>query len=189
MAPSEYTLEDTELALRTLALTGTRFEQALQLLKEHAHDHPRLRKLPKSTLQYWARKRHADRFEEIRTEVSRQVADRVANQAEEIALRAGELELELLEELQARKKGLESKDIASALRNVTTTKSLNIDKVASPLRERPTVIHQDRTADDILQALKALEPNLIIDSTAEEIPNTQQPALPPAAPTVIDLDA
>ncbi len=161
-----YSLEDRELALRTLALAGNRYEAATALLNKNTTGN--LQNLPKQTLWRWANEQYQDRYEEIRTEVSDQVAQRVANQAEEIALAAGALELQLMEDLAAKRHDLDAKDVAGALRNVTTTKSLNIDKVASPIRGRPTIIHADRSAEEIFRALKALEPNLIIDSTAEE---------------------
>lgn len=159
-----YTLEQKELALHTLALTGNRYEHACDLLRNH----PEGFQVSRQLLHLWATQQLPDRYEEIRTQVSQQVAQRVANQAEQIAIAAGELELQLIEDLQAKHHDMDARDVATALRNLTTTKALNIDKIASPIRGRPTVIHSDRTAQDILNALKALEPGLIIDNEPVE---------------------
>lgn len=130
---------------------------------------------PASTLNHW-RTAHADRYEEIRTKVSAKITAEVANQAEEIMLEAGEIERAMLERIREELPNMKASELPGALRNVSTTKALNNDKIASPIRGRPTVIHHDRTAEEILKALKALDPRLVIDSTADEIPT-----LPPAA--------
>jgi hypothetical protein len=161
----QYTLEEKELALRMLALSGVRYEQTINLLNEHTD----LKGVAKQTIEYWAKVSHRDRFEEIRTEVSSQVAQRVANQAEQIMLAIGDVELLALQKTREQLEAGEAKDPAAVMRNLATAKALNNDKISAPVRGRPTVIHADRSADEIMRALKALEPNLIIEGTAEEV--------------------
>lgn len=170
-----YTLEQKELALHTLALTGNRYEHACDLLRNHPEGFDVSRQL----LHRWATHQLPDRYEEIRTQVSQQVAQRVANQAEEIALAAGNLELQLIQDLEAKRTDMDARDVATAIRNISTTKALNIDKISSPIRGRPTIIHSDRTAEDILKALKALEPGLIIDNPTETITDAELAEDPP----------
>jgi hypothetical protein len=164
-----YTEEVHSEALMMLALCRGNAEEAHRRLKERGNRTP-----DASTLSRW-KIRDAERYEEIRTEISHKLVGEVANQAEQIMLEAGELELEIIARMRDELANLKPSDLSSALRNLSTTKALNNDKIASPIRGRPTVIHSDRTADEILRALKHLEPGLIVDGTAEESPSALGP--------------
>jgi hypothetical protein len=170
MARRVYTEQDQAEALMMLVLCRGNAEEACRRMKAEAMTPP-----PSRTLKFWRARDHA-RYEQIRTEVTSKLTEQVANQAEQIMLKAGDVEELMIDRLHAALVDgrIPDKDLPGALRNVSTTKALNNDKIAGPIRGRPTVIHSDRTADEIMRALKALEPNLIIEGTAEEILDTQQ---------------
>ncbi|WP_259314917.1 hypothetical protein [Capillimicrobium parvum] len=162
-----YTEHDQAEALMMLAVCRGNAEEARRRMKARGDDPP-----PASTLNMW-RTAQADRYEDIRSEISVKITAEVANQAEEIMLEAGELEREMLARIREELPNIKPGELPGALRNVTTTKALNNDKIAGPIRGRPTVITEHRDATQILAELQRLG---VIDSTAEEIS-----ALPPAA--------
>jgi transposase-like protein len=113
-------------------------------------------------------------YEELRTELAPQVAERIASDAEEFARDLMNVERALAAKVLEGLDDLKPSEAAGALRNISTSKALQVDKLSSPLRGRPTVIHGH---DDAGQALIELGRRLgfAVDSTAVEIPNT--PAL------------
>lgn len=155
-----HTIEQIETGLQLLALNAGAYEKTVTQLREHGIH------LTRQSLHNWANKSHADRYFEIRTQIHSQVAERAASQAEEIAFKAGELELRIIEKLDDQLDDLDPKDAATALRNLSTTKALNHDKVIGPIRGRPTVIVENRDAAQILQELQRLG---VVEGTAEEI--------------------
>jgi hypothetical protein len=174
MARRAYTEQDQSESLMMLVLCRGNAEEACRRMEAEGLVPP-----PPSTLKDW-RSQNASRYEQIRTEVHGKLTEQVANQAEQIMLKAGDLEELMIDRLTVAVLDgtIPDKDLSGALRNVSTTKALNNDKIAGPIRGRPTVIHSDRTADEIMRALKSLEPNLIVEGTAEEVPPM---VLPPAA--------
>lgn len=166
-------------ALMALILTGDSPERASKLVG-----------IPKQTLHDWKRE-HAARYAELQRDLAPQIADRIAADAEALALKIGELEAQILQSLDLDK--LDNSEKASVLRNLTASKSLQIDKLASPLRGRPTQIieHRDLT-EDVDQLLKDL--NIPIPTTATDLHKTALPdeiGLSPArevAPGVLAAD-
>lgn len=161
-----YTLEDIERGLWTLALNAGREDAAVEALKAQGHN------IPKGTLGSWARRDHVERYEEIKQEASHQIAQRVAAQAEQFMLAAGEVEMLALQKLKGEieQDQIEGKDLAGALRNVSTSKALNNDKISAPIRGRPTQITEHRDAAQIVAELKKL--GVVVEGTAQELPPT-----------------
>jgi len=159
-SPRDYSPDTLELALNVLAMEGGRPRRTSELLATQGIH------IPHQTLGDW-KERWADRYHEICTNLQEQRAERMANAAEDVAIRAATLELELLDQLANQKSQLKPAETASAIRNVTTTKTLNVEKVINPLRNRPSHITEVRNADEILRALEAKLPKAI-DTTATE---------------------
>jgi hypothetical protein len=61
------------------------------------------------------------------------------------------IEVKMATRLEAEVDSLDAKDLAGAFRNVTTSKALQIDKLSSPLRERPSHVQQGRDLDQVVQ--------------------------------------
>lgn len=141
------TIERALLMLALHAGSPTRASEALQAQGI---------RITKQTLHEWKNTRHAERYAEVCKDASNQLADRIAAEAEQFMLHASRVELKALEKLEADLDADKVKDVASALRNITTAKALNNDKIASPLRGRPTVIRQDKTAEEAIARLERL---------------------------------
>lgn len=166
-APLKYSADELELALNILAMEGGRPTRASELLATQGLN------VPKETLQHW-KTRWADRYHQICDNLQDERAQRMAAQAEDVALRAAELELLLLEDLRNKRADLKAPELAGAVRNVTTTKTLNVEKVINPLRGRPSRITEVRDADEILKSLEAKLPKAIT-TTAEEVKTSETP--------------
>lgn len=160
LSRSTYDTETVERALWALALHAGSPQQASEALAEQGIS------IAKQTLHRW-KTQHAERYEQVRKEASSQIADRIASEAEAFMLAAAETERLALRKLHEQIENDQIKDVSSALRNITTSKALNNDKIASPLRGRPSVVVERRTADEALKRLERLAAS--VDSSAEEI--------------------
>lgn len=150
--------EDTQRALTALVLAGGSYESASRALAEQDFDISRQRL-------YDLRARNTERYENLRVELSGTVAQRIASEAESIAVQTAQVELSILESMDDEIiSKLSPKERADTLRSLATSKALQIDKVASPLRGRPSVITERRDPDQILRQLESLL------GTAEDVP-------------------
>lgn len=166
-----YDEEHIVAGLTELALCGGNAKITTQRLADKGYD------IPRSTLDMWKRQTHPDRYVEIQQTLAPQIAEKIAAQAEEFAIDSATVEAEALAILRDKLSSMDAKDVAAALRNITTSKSLNVDKIASPLRGRPTqtIIHV--SLEDSWRRLQQEIPALKhIDSTAEDITDTHEPA-------------
>jgi hypothetical protein len=169
-SPRKYTEDTLELALNVLAQNGGRPTYAsAALAQQHGIN------IPHQTLSEWKHNYHPDRYDQICTALQDQRAERMAARAEDVALAATDLELLLLDDLRATRHNLKPAEVAGAVRNVTTTKTLNVEKVINPLRNRPSRITAIRSADEILKALEAKTHNTI-NSSAQLISTEIEPA-------------
>jgi hypothetical protein len=164
----DYSLEDIERGLTAIVLAGGSDERARRALADQGH------RIPRETLRDW-RAKHADRYEQLRVDLSGSVAQRIASEAEALAVQYAEKEAEVLASLDAEQIAkLAPKERSDTLRNLAVSKSLQLDKVASPLRGRPTQILERRTPEDLLRQIDAIVGNAV------DI--TDSSALPPSAP-------
>jgi hypothetical protein len=166
-AKRRYTQEDIDYALTVVALCAGRTQYASDALAQEGKN------IPQGTLDNW--KHHTDgRYARIQEAAQDQIAQKIAAGAEAVALRAQEIETELLEELAKKKGELRASEVAGAVRNITTTKSLNVEKIVNPLRGRASTITEHRDANEILRSLASRLPKAI-DGTAEEITEAEKP--------------
>jgi transposase-like protein len=123
--------EDKERGLAALVIAGSS-QKASELTG-----------ISDSTLRSW-RTANPERYEKLRTELHGKVAEQIASDAEEMAQRLYRIEVKMADKLEAEIDTLNAKDLSGAFRNVSTSKALQIDKVSSPLRERPSHVQQSR---------------------------------------------
>lgn len=170
---SNYDEETRERALHRLAINGGNCRRTSRELKAQGIN------ISDKALGAWMNTRHRDRYMVIREETKETIAEHIAADAEQLAVQIAEAEqLALTATINAIQTGdLDPKELSGALRNLTTSKALQIDKIASPLRGRPTTIHEHRNPTEIIAKLNQLAPGLVIDSTAKDITdsNTPQP--------------
>jgi transposase-like protein len=158
-----YSPEEIERGLTALILAGssTRASQETGISED--------------TLRSWKRI-HADQYDRLTRDLEPRVVQKIAAEAESLVLSIADRERAILasfsdEEIQ----GLDAKDKAATLRNLTTSKALQIDKLSSPLRERPSHVQQGSDVEGLMmrmarllghEAPKHVE-NQAITSTAE----------------------
>ena len=156
----KYTPEQVELALIAFLAYGNAEQASQHVQREHGF------KPGGDLIRYWRDHAHQARYMQLAAEHQDRIAATMAAESEEIARKAARLEHKLLDRLDRESDGLERKDLAGALRNVTTTRSLSIDKVASPLRGRPVIHEHRQTLGEIERRLVAAG---VIEGTAQEI--------------------
>lgn len=156
-----WTPEEIDSALTAYILLGSA-EKAAQACRDA--DLP----VPARTLTGWLRK-HASRLQELERDIAPQVAERIAARSERIALLAVETEEKLLQKVNEGVERMKPEAAAQALKNVTTSKALQFDRIAGPVRGRPNVVVQRLDSDAVMRQL-ANRLGFAIDSTAVEIP-------------------
>lgn len=159
MARRDYTPEDVDTGLTALTLLGSSKTAATHLREQGLN-------VSDSTLRGW-KSRYADRLAQIQEREAPEVARRVASRSEAVAMKAIEIEERLLAKLDQSIDELKPADAAAALRNVTTSKSLNFDRLSGPIRGRPNVIVEKIDAGQALLEM-ARRLGIAVDSTAIE---------------------
>lgn len=136
--------------------------------------------IPGRTLRSW-KDRHAARYQDLQNELAPRIAERIASEAEEMAVKLARLENKVIDRLENQINTLDADKAASALRNISTSKSLQVDRISSPLRGRPSVITEHRAGDDLLRGL-ANRVGITIDHIEDaEIVEDEKPLLPEGA--------
>jgi hypothetical protein len=121
---STYTGEETERALRHVAVCSGNVMRAQRELAEQGLD------IPYGTLRDWVRNIHVGRYLEIEQEELPRLWAQIAAQSEELALREGEFEAEVLERLRAELPNLPARDVSTTMRNLSVSRGINVDKAA-----------------------------------------------------------
>lgn len=130
------------------------------------------------------RKQYADRYQELSNDLAPKLAEKIASEAESLAVKYAEAERAALERLSAEIETIHPRELSGLVRNLATSKALQVDKISSPLRGRPTTINEVRNPQDAVRALaKALNMENVIEGSAEEVvPNQiEAPEGPDAA--------
>jgi transposase-like protein len=136
--PATWTPEDRERGLTALVLAGS----STIAEKECG--------IPATNLRDWKSK-YRDEYDRLAKDLEPKVVDKIAAEAESMALRIAEREAEIIRRLTDQKiDDLNGKDMASALKNLSTAKALQIDKLSSPLRERPSHVQQGNDMEGLL---------------------------------------
>jgi hypothetical protein len=144
-----FTSTEIDKGLSAYILCGGSAHKAWELLQGYGGKVP-----ARQTIDLWV-ERHSDRLHELREELHPQIAKKIAADAEGMALKLAQAEVAIAEKLvQALERDeLPAKELSGALRNITTSKALQVDKLSSPLRGRPTVIHGSQDPAETLAAL------------------------------------
>jgi hypothetical protein len=122
------------------------------------------------TINAWQTK-HADIHEAALTRIDEVLAER----SEHLVREATELEIQLLGDLAERRDELDAKDIASALRNVSTTKGITFERVVGPIRGRPNVVIEHREPTKLLEEMARIAEMVrpSVEGSAVELPDAQ----------------
>lgn len=120
------------------------------------------------SLQRW-RRSHAEEYERVRRELAPQLEAVAVSEAYERVLELGRLEALVAAKLEAAVEAGEipARDLPGALRNITTSKAINVDKILA-LSGRPTQVVEHRSATDIVRRLAAL--GAVTDASVVELP-------------------
>jgi hypothetical protein len=156
--PSHYSRERIDEGLSALVITGSETRAS------------ELTGIPKQTIHNWERSQ-AKRMEELRHELEPQVAKQIAATAEHLTQRSFQVQAKILDRFDDDTiSELKPADMAGALRNLQTHAALGIDKLSSPLRQRPSHMQHHLNVVDLVTQLSS---RLGFDatSTAVEIPN------------------
>jgi transposase-like protein len=158
-----WTPEDRERGLTTLVLAGSSV-----LASEECG-------IPAVTLRSW-KLDHREQYDRIAETQEPEVVKRIAAGAERTVLRLNDIQDRYLDEMEATIHELKPGEIPGALRNAATAAALNIDKLSSPLRERPSHVNQGISLDAIQQAMQRTlglqpvkVPNQAIEATAQSV--------------------
>lgn len=120
------------------------------------------------TLRDW-REREPERYERIRAEVVPKVRLRASEQHMELSARLMDAEGELLEQLMDNRHELPPKEVSTALRNVSTSGAIHVDK-AQVLSDQPTEIRRLDTGEVLRKLssrnmrLEATERTVVVES-------------------------
>lgn len=166
------TIEKDHLLL-VLAYCGGNYKLAIRQLQGAIEDGQEVR-VPGSVTAYEQLKRkNLDRYVRLQQEYAEEIEAIAVVQARDTAIRAGELEAEILTKIGEKIDDIDAKSLAIALKNVATTKGINVDKLLI-LTSRPTQITDKRDVDSILKAIAKKAPGLILmDGEAEEVPELE----------------
>lgn len=166
VAPKRYTMQEKERGLLMLIREGGNYTRASEQLERIGG------KIPAQTLRWW-RENHWEIYDRLAEQQAPFLAQRAAADAEEIASQLADLERQVVEKIRLAMPDYHRGDLPKVLSSVTNSKTAQYDKMASPLRGRPTTIVEHRDSDDVLNSIAARNPGLIVEGSAEEIPPAQ----------------
>jgi hypothetical protein len=145
-----YSVEDVETALTLLAFhcgNARKTSQALEAAGQPVRE---------STLKFWRSDRFAERYRQIENEELPRRYARIAERCESMADQAADMEEELLEQMPRQAPELSPRDTAGALRNVSVSKAVNLDKAALACG-RPTEITATADVTELLRTASCLK--------------------------------
>jgi hypothetical protein len=109
--------------------------------------------IPDGTLRSWKRD-YADQYDRLCNDLEPRVVQKIAAEAESIVLSIADRERQIIESLTDDQiHRLEPKDKAATLRNLSTSKALQIDKLSSPLRERPSHVNPSTDIEGLMMRM------------------------------------
>jgi hypothetical protein len=145
MGSRNYTDQEIEIGLRTLAEYNGRPSVAAQALEKRGV------KIPRQRLSAW-KDQYSDRYAQIREEELPKIRARAADAHMQMAQRAAELAGSALDRLEEELPSLKGREVADALRNLSTVSGIHTDK-AQALQGMPTAIVEHRTLKQLLRGL------------------------------------
>src|SRR5213075_2341378 len=132
-----------------LATNGGSAAKALPACKEAGLE------VSAQTLHQWQTLKFPARYAEIRRELAAQVNEKVAGDALENALAAGEVQAQAIQDLAVKLNELDPKDLAPAIRALAQSKDSDV-KVAQLLRDRPTEIKETRSVQELMAVINSV---------------------------------
>lgn len=156
----QHTEAEVDAVLRLLVANGGKCAPTATQLEEEG-----LANVTRDTLQHWRDSAFPRRYMRLRTEMGREVAEKIAGSAMERALEADEAEAAYIAEALARVKEVDPNHLAKAAQSLANAKSQNIQS-AQLLRDRPTEIRKVDLGESIavLERLKVVEPGEVVDA-------------------------
>jgi hypothetical protein len=141
------------------------------------------------TLRDW-KQDHSATYHRLMDSLEPTVVKKIAGESEQIVNRIFGLTHATLDQYENTVHELKPSEAAAAARNLATTSALYVDKHSSPLRERPTHVHQGQDMESLLRGMaRALGvqhvPNQAdVQGTAVELPSPT-----PLSPASASLNA
>jgi HPt (histidine-containing phosphotransfer) domain-containing protein len=169
----KYTPEQVRLGLLTLLRFSSPQRASEFLTSEYNLE------VSPSLLTKWRRQVHVELYHDLAAEYHQIFEKAGAAEAEDVVRRATELEQRLMDKIEENLDALPARDLANALRNVSTTKGINLERIASPLRGRATGIIQHQSAKEIEQRL--LERGVLVEGEAVDAEVVEPEQLPEAS--------
>lgn len=109
-----------------------------------------------STLGRWKNSTYLDKYRQMVDSLD----EKLAAQSSEIAYNLAQIEGKIARNLNDKVDELAARDLPGALRNVSTSRAISIDK-SMALRQKPQVVHQHRGgAEELAMKLARLNPEL-----------------------------
>lgn len=127
--------------------------------------------VPFGTLYDWKTKVHADRYLELAQTKGREIEDVATATIREVVHRAAHVTLQAVEEAERQLEHGDVKDAGRFSKDMMTTAAIGSDKLLL-LTGRPNHISAEAGSEQILEAFAKKHPHLIVEGTAEEIPDT-----------------
>lgn len=156
----EFTETEIDRALTALALNTGNIDRARETLKLDAT----LTRIPsRAALHQW-KHRHAERYDQIRTERRPSIEAAAINDYAAIVARTQQVVLEGIEQTATGLHDLDAKDASAAVKNLAIAGGVAADKLLV-FTDRPNQITERRDPEQLLRALEG------IVGTAEEIPD------------------
>ncbi len=161
--PIQYTEDEVDAVLKLLVANGGKPTITSDQLRGEGIN------IERTALQHWRDYSFPRRYMALRTEQSREVAERVAGSAMERAIEADEAERAYIEAAIERLGEVDANHLAKAAQSLANAKSQNIQS-AQLLRDRPTEIRKVDLSESIavLERLKVVEPAVVDAEVVEE---------------------
>ena len=164
---SRYSSSEVDRGLVALALCDGSSRRAEKLLADQGE------RISESTLRRWREDQYADRYLELRAKALPRLNALAADRHAELATRASELNLRMLDRLDDVYEQIEPRDLPGAARNVATVAGIHEDKRA--LRDGQAIGPHSptRSVADILHSLQATAPGLFDEKGTLKLTRTE----------------
>lgn len=160
--PRRHGEKEISAGLHALALCSGHAPRASDLLAEQGI------RIPYSTLNYWAKERFTERYEQVREEVEPKLKAEMADMHQALAKGAGEIEARAVERLREKLDNDEipGKDLSAVMQRAAIATGIHGDKHLLYSGQPTSIVKRDAT--EILRALKGK--GFEFDLPAQEVP-------------------
>lgn len=168
----KWTQQEIEKCLHVLAWENGSAIRSIPIIEEQFGI-----SVPKPTLISWKNQLHRDRYHQIREEVIPKIRARAAESAMSLAEEQAEVSAQILHRIRDELPEIPARDLAGALRNVETSKAINLDK-HQVLTGAPTSVVEHRSLRDLVHGLE--KRGVIRIQDAEVVEHDELPPGPPS---------